>query len=168
MRVRSMTAMALMGALMVVLQVVRRFLPNIEPVSFLIILSSLAFGWQTMWAVAIFVIAEGMLYGFLPSWWVGYVIIWPGLCALTIAFNRVLENNNLRRAIFSGAFGLCFGLLYAIGNIPFMGLYGALGYWVAGFPFDALHMIGNYFIMLLLGNRVFALMMQQRQWIDAK
>ena len=161
-----MTAMAMLGALMVVLQVLRRFLPNIEPVSFLIILGALAFGWKTMWAVAIFVIAEGMLYGFLPSWWAGYVILWPGLCALSIACKRILENNNLHRSLFSGAFGLCFGLFYAIGNIPFLGLYGAIGYWVSGLPFDALHMIGNYFIMLLLGNRMYALMLRQKQWID--
>jgi energy-coupling factor transport system substrate-specific component len=167
MRVRQLTAMALMGTLMVVLQVARRFLPNIEPVSFLVILSALAFGWDTIWAVLVFVFAEGMIYGFMPSWWVGYLIIWPGLCALAIAFKKSLLANNMRRSLFSGAFGLCFGLLYAIGNIPFIGLYGAFGYWVAGLPFDALHMAGNYFIMLLLGNRALDLLMRQRRWIYA-
>ncbi len=165
MRVRTLSAMALMGTLMVVCQVALRFLPNIELVSFLIILSSLAFGWQTMWAVIVFVFAQGLLYGFLPSWWVGYLLIWPGLCACTMLFRKSLSKN-LNRALFSGAFGLCFGLLYTVGQIPFLGLYGALGYWVAGFPFDALHMIGNYFLMLLLGERMLALMMQQRNWIN--
>jgi energy-coupling factor transport system substrate-specific component len=158
--------MALMGTLMVVLQVARRFLPNIEPVSFLIILSSLAFGWPTLWAILVFVFAEGMLYGFLPSWWVGYLILWPLLCAATMLLSKPLQKN-LNRALFSGAFGLCFGLLYAIGYIPFMGFYGALGYWVAGLPFDALHMVGNYFIMLFLGERVYPLLQKQRRWMDA-
>jgi energy-coupling factor transport system substrate-specific component len=165
MNVRQLSAMALMGTLMVVCQVALRILPNIELVSFLVILSTLSFGWQTMWALFVFVFAEGMLYGFLPSWWVGYLIIWPGLCALTILFSKHLQKN-LNKAIFSGAFGLFFGLLYAIGNIPFLGFYGALGYWVAGFPFDALHMVGNYFFMLLLGERMLNLMRSQGSWIS--
>ena len=161
MRVRSLTAMALLGTVLFVCQVALRFLPNIELVSFFIILSSLCFGWRTMGAVAVFVILEGMVYGFTPSWWVGYAIIWPMLCACTIWQKKVLMKKNIHRALFSGAFGLCFGLLYAVGNIPFLGFYGAVGYWITGFPFDALHMLGNYFLMLVLGERMLNIMMDQ-------
>lgn len=162
MRVRMLTAMALMGVLLVVAQVALRFLPNIELVSFLVILCALTFGWPTMWAVAVFVVMQGFLYGFTPSWWVGYAILWPGLCALTMLLSRVLLRSNTARAVFSGAFGLCFGLLYAIGNIPFLGFYGAVGYWVMGLPFDALHMVGNYFLMLVLGDRMLRLMLIEK------
>ncbi len=137
-------------------------MPNIELVSFFIILSSLAYGWQTMWAVAVFVLTQGMIYGFTPSWWIGYGILWPGLCAISIWLRGLLMKGKMIRALFSGAFGLCFGLLYAVGNIPFMGIYGAVGYWISGLPFDALHMLGNYFLMLVLGERMMELMMRQR------
>ena len=50
----------------------------------------------------------------------------------------------------SGIFGLVFGLLCAIPYIFTSGIYGAFAYWVAGIPFDLIHGIANFVIMLVL------------------
>ena len=50
----------------------------------------------------------------------------------------------------SGIFGLSFGLLCAIPYIFTSGIYGAFTWWVAGIPFDLIHGIANFVIMLVL------------------
>ena len=50
----------------------------------------------------------------------------------------------------SGLFGLSFGLLCAIPYIFTSGLYGAFAWWVAGIPWDLVHGISNFVIMLVL------------------
>lgn len=149
--------LGMMSVLMLLSQVAMQALPNIELVSFFILFSTLHFGLGTLGAVAVFVLGEGMIYGFDPTWFLGYCVIWPLLVLLTRALRKPLLRSNLFRALFSGAFGLCFGLMYALLQIPFLGLAGAAGYYVAGLPFDALHMLGNYFLMLALGPRAHGL-----------
>jgi energy-coupling factor transport system substrate-specific component len=53
-------------------------------------------------------------------------------------------------AMISGIFGLSFGALCAIPYIVTSGIYGAFAYWVAGIPFDLIHGIANFLIMLVL------------------
>ena len=47
-------------------------LPNIELVSFWIILFTLSMGYRTLYAVYAFVLLEGILYG-VHFWWVAYL-----------------------------------------------------------------------------------------------
>ena len=151
--------LAMMSVLMLFSQVAMQMLPNIELVTFFVVFSTLHFGLGTLGSVAVFVLGEGMIYGFDPTWFIGYCVIWPLLVLLTHALRGPLMRSNFARALFAGAFGMGFGLLYALLMIPFLGLAGAAGYYVAGLPFDALHLLGNYFLMLALGtraNRLFA------------
>ena len=52
-----------LGALMFGLQVVMGPLPNIEPVSLLVILCAMVFGWKALYPVYAFVIMEVLYYG---------------------------------------------------------------------------------------------------------
>ena len=145
--------LGMMSVLMLLSQVAMQALPNIELVTFFTIFSTLYFGLGTLGSVAVFVLGEGMIYGFDPTWFLGYCVIWPLLVLVSWSLRRPLMRSNLLRALFSGGFGLCFGFLYAVLQIPFLGWAGAAGYYVAGLPFDALHLLGNYFLMLALGTR---------------
>ncbi|MBQ9988973.1 MAG: hypothetical protein IJP30_04475 [Clostridia bacterium] len=155
---RLLVTLALTGTLLFVLQIVLQSLPNVEGVSLLIILSTLVFGLKTLYSVTLFVALEGLFYGFDLWWFSGYCVLWPLLCLLTHWFRKPLMANNLTRAVFSAVFGLCFGLGYALLRLPLVGFYGAFSYWVAGIPFDLVHMAGNFVLMLLLGNRLLPLM----------
>ena len=152
-KTRELVVFALLGAILAVSQIVLNFIPNVELVSTFIIIFSLIFGYKTQYSIFVFNIIMGILYGF-GVWIIGYFIIWPSLSIITVLLKNKLIDNYLKMSIFCGAFGMIFGALYAIPYIV-VNPYYALTYWISGLPYDAVHMLGNYFIMLLLGEVIY-------------
>lgn len=149
---------ALIGVMVAIIEVCKACLtwaPNIELTSFWIILFSLYFGKHIFYAIPVFILLEGAIYGF-GLWWIMYLYAWP-LLALACRLLRKM-NSALSWSILSGIFGLLFGLLCAIpyifigatGSGIMSGLQYAFGWWVAGIPWDIVHGIGNFVIMLVL------------------
>lgn len=146
--------MALAGVLMLAAQVVLAPLPNIELVSFFTVLFTLTFQKKVLGVLGVFILLEGLVYGF-GLWWGMYLYVWPLLAVLTWAFRWM--GRAWQWAILSGFFGLAFGSLCALIYLP-AGLPVAVGWAVAGFPFDVTHAIGNACLMLVLYHPVRALL----------
>ena len=145
----------LMVAMIEACKLCMQALPNIELTSFLLILFALRFGRLACYAVPVFILIEGAVYGF-GLWWVMYLYAWPLLAAFTHALSRA--DSPLLWAVVSGAFGLCFGLLCAVpyffigfaGGGLAQGLTQMLAWWIAGIPYDLIHGASNFAIMLAL------------------
>ena len=149
---------ATVGLMVAVIEVCKLFMqgmPNIEMTTFLIILFTLRFGRLSLYAIPAFILIEGMIYGF-GLWWVMYLYAWPLLALITRAFSH--NDSAFFWAFVSGVFGLLFGLLCAIpyffvglvGGGPAQGLTQMLAWWIAGIPFDLIHGISNFALMLAL------------------
>ena len=162
---------ALMIAVIEVCKLVMQGLPNIEMTSFLVILFTLRFGRLSLYTIPAFILIEGLLYGF-GLWWVMYLYAWPLLAVVTCAFARV--DSAFFWAIVSGAFGLMFGLLCAIvyffigfaGGGIMQGLTQMLSWWVAGIPFDLIHGVSNFAIMLALYRPISNLLRRMPQIVS--
>ena len=74
-RVLRLVLSGLMGALLVVSKQAMSGLPNLEPVSLLIILFALELPRETPGAITVFILLQGVLYGF-GLWWVMYLYVW--------------------------------------------------------------------------------------------
>ena len=161
---RHVVVNALLAALMTVLQVVMAPLPNIEPVSLLILVYTLVYGGQVFYIVYTFVLLEGLLFGF-HLWWVTYLYIWTLWAAVVLLLRRGREKPPLMWAAASGAFGLSFGALDAL---PYLagGLMAAFSRWVSGIPFDVLHCLGNFFLALALERPLYRLLAGARNLIE--
>lgn len=163
--IRDITLIGMMVAVMEVSKLALSFLPNIELVSFWIILFTLFFGWRILFAIPAFVLIEGLIYG-INIWWVSYLYAWP-LLAILAGMNRK-QDSVLFWSILSGTFGLLFGFLFAIpyvivgaaGNGLRNGLYAGFTWWIAGIPYDITHGVGNFVLMLVLYHPVRAAMKQ--------
>lgn len=144
---RELVLYALLGAVMYGGKMALSFLPNIEPVSLLVILYTLSFGRKALWPIYVYVGLEFVTWG-ISSWSFNYLYVWLILFLLTRALRHM--ESPLSWAVLSGSFGLCFGLLCA----PVYGLMGGWGYavswWVSGIPYDLLHCAGNFAMTLLL------------------
>lgn len=138
---------AMMGVLLTVSKEVMAFLPNFEPVTLLTVLFTLCFGPLALGAVAVFLLLEGLLYGF-GSWWVMYLYIWPLLWCLTWLFRRM--DRAWQWAVFAGFYGLCFGTLCSFTYLPVGGVRMMLAWIWSGLPFDLMHAGGNFLLMLVL------------------
>ena len=145
--VRELTCLATMGALMFALKMAMAALPNIHPVAMLIILTALQFSWRSLYAVGVYVLLEGLMFGF-GLWWISYLYCWPLLAALTVLLRR--NEGRLFWASLAALFGLCFGALCAIPSFFLGGAGMAFSYWLSGIPFDLLHCGGNFAVTFAL------------------
>ena len=144
---REVVLFGVLGALTFALQVVMGPLPNIEPVSLLVLLYAAVFGWKCLYPVYVFVVMEILFYG-LGLWNVNYLYIWavPALAGVAL---RKMESP-LGWAMVSGVYGLAFGALCGIVDLFIGGWAYALTKWISGIPFDVLHCAGNFGIALIL------------------
>ena len=132
---------------MFALQVVMAPLPNIEPVSLLVMLLAVTFGWKSLYCVYTFVAMEVLFHG-IGLWNLNYLYIWTVLVVASIILREM--ESAIGWALLSGAFGLCFGALCGIVDL-FIGGFGyAAAKWVSGIPFDFLHCGGNFAMALIL------------------
>ena len=168
---RDVATVALMVAVIETCKLFMQGLPNIEMTSFLIILFTLRFGRLAAYTVPVFILIEGMIYGF-GLWWVMYLYAWPLLSLIARACSCV--DSAFFWAVVSGVFGLLFGLLCAIPYF-FIGLAGGgirqglmqmFSWWVAGIPFDLIHGVSNFFLMLALYRPISSLLRRMPQIVS--
>ncbi|WMC91149.1 hypothetical protein [Kineothrix sp. MB12-C1] len=165
MPIKKITRIALLSAVLYVAKVALEFLPNVELVSFLIIIYTLVFGAETFIIITVFNMFELIQWGF-GIWWVSYLYVWPLLCLFVLLLKRFLGEEFVLWAIASGVFGLIFGSLFAIAYLPVDHSY-ALAYWISGLTWDVWHGICNFLIMLLIGKPVYQVMMIAKKKDDS-
>ena len=144
---RDVVLFGVLGALTFALQVVMGPLPNIEPVSLLVLLFGAVFGWKGLYPVYVFVVMEILFYG-ISTWNVYYLYVWTVLALGAIIMRK--STQPLAWALLSGVYGLMFGALCGIVDIFIGGFAYAASKWVSGIPFDLLHCGGNFVMALVL------------------
>ena len=136
----------ILGALTFGAKVVMAVLPNIEPVSLMVMLFAVVFGLKGLYPVFIYVMLEILVYG-MGTWNIMYLYIWPILAIAAFLLRKM--QHPLGWAMLSGIFGLLFGALC----IPVDLFIGGLGYavtkWSTGLMFDIFHCVGNFVIALV-------------------
>ena len=147
MTILEIVLFGVLGALMFALQVVMGFLPNIEPVSLLVMVFAVVFGWKCLYPIYIFVIMEFLFYG-IGIWNVYYLYIWTVLAVAAMVMKK--NQSPMGWALLSAVYGLLFGALCAIADAFIGGVAYAAGKWVTGIPFDITHCAGNFVIGLVL------------------
>ena len=145
--VKEVALFGMLGALTFAAKLVMAGLPNIEPVSLMVMLFAVTFGKKAVFPIYVYVLMEFLIYG-LNTWSVCYLYIWLVLAAAAWLLRGM--PHPLAWAILSGGFGLAFGALCAPVDVVIGGLGYALGKWVNGIPFDLLHCGGNFAIALVL------------------
>ena len=145
--VRQIVLFGMLGALIFAAKYVMAFLPNIEPVSLMVMLCAVVFGRKAAYPIALYVLMEVLFYG-LGLWNINYLYIWA---ILAIAAGQMRQTRSpLPWAILSGTFGLLFGALCAPVDVVIGGFGYAIAKWVSGIPFDIAHCLGNFAIALVM------------------
>ena len=144
---RELCILSLLGALMLALQVAASALPNIHFTAPIIIITAVFFGWKSLYAIIVFIMLEGLVWGF-GLWWACYWYLWPALAIPAILLRQ--NRSALVWAIVAAIHGLLFGALYALIYYFVGGWEMVLAKWISGIPFDLAHCAGNFIITLLL------------------
>lgn len=143
----EMVLFGMLAALTFALQVVMGPLPNIEPVSLLVMLFAVTFGWKCLYPVYIFVVMEILYYG-INVWNIYYLYVWTVLAVAAILLRNA--KSSVIWAVLSAIFGLLFGALCGIVDVFIGGFSYALAKWASGILFDVTHCVGNFVIALVL------------------
>lgn len=146
----TLTEVALFGVLggmTFLAKLVMAGLPNIEPVSLLVMLYAAVFGRKALYPIYTYVLLEFALYG-VNLWAVNYLYIWLILAGAA----RLLRGmtSPVGWALLSGTFGLLFGLLCAPVYAFTGGPAFAVSWWISGIPYDLIHCAGNFGLALAL------------------
>lgn len=144
---REIAVLGLLSALLFVAKMVMAPLPNIEPVSLLIIVYVAVLGLRALVPVYVYALLEIITWGF-GYWSACYLYVWTVLTLAAWLLRRM--ESPLGWAALSGAFGLCFGALCALTYWVAGGWAFALSWWISGVPFDLLHGAGNFVMTLAL------------------
>ena len=146
--VRDLCFLSLAAALMFALKMALSSLPNINLNALILILVTVFFGWKALYTVCVYVLLEGLMFGF-GVWWVSYLIVWPLLVVLAMAVRKTASP--LLWAVFAGLFGLAFGpMMYVIFFTVTGGWEGFLPMWIAGIPYDLVHAVSNFLTVMIL------------------
>ena len=152
---KDITTIAMMVAIIEACKIVMAGIPNIELTTFWIILFTLYFGRRIAFVIPAFILIEGAMYGF-GLWWIMYLYSWPLLAIITWKLRKM--TSAVSWSILSGTYGLLYG---ALCSIPYFiigtigegiegGVASGFAWWVAGIPFDLIHGIANFVLMLVL------------------
>ena len=152
---KEIALMGILSALLIIGQVALGFLPNIEVVTLLVIAYTLVFGKKVFFIIYIFVLVEGLIYGF-GLWWINYLYVWSVQAAVTLFFRK--QKSVLFWSILSGFFGITFGALCALPYFAIGGPQAAFAYWISGLAYDIPHCIGNVVVCLVLFKPVLSLL----------
>lgn len=165
--VHDIALIGMMTAILEVSKLVLTLLPSVELITFWVIMFTLFFGPKVIYSIIVFNLIEISLYG-IQTWVIMYFYIWPVL-ALFIYLCR--KNQSIWfYSIISGIYGLLFGLFCAIpyffigavdGGIR-SGFIMGFNWWIAGIPFDLIHGVSNFALMLVLYTPIRALFNRAR------
>lgn len=148
--------LALMAALIFGTKVALAGLPNVNLNTVLIILTVVFFGWKALYTVYLYVLLEGLIFGF-SVWWVGYLYVWAILVVVAMLLRK--NDSSLLWAVVAGIYGLVFGLLMYLEWFAINGGWeGYFAMWVAGIPYDLTHCVSNFVLTLVLYRPLYRVM----------
>lgn len=142
------------AALLIVLKEFMGLLPNIEPVSLMLIACTCVYGIKALLPTYIFSVVQIVLHG-IHIWNLMYLYVWAVLVFLVLALlplHRLIDALAGRKAIalqtamwtvVAALYGISFGTICSVPYFFTLGPAGAVSWIISGFSFDILHCIGN-------------------------
>ena len=146
-KTRRIALYAMLGAMLFAAKMAMAQFPNIEPVSLLVMLFAVCFGWQGLYPVYLYIFLEFAVWG-VHLWAICYLYIWVILFAAARLLRKM--ESPLGWAVLSGGFGLFFGALCAPVYWVSGGWASAVSWWISGIPWDLVHGAGNFVMALVL------------------
>ncbi|WP_112181213.1 MULTISPECIES: ECF transporter S component [Paraliobacillus] len=144
-----LTLIAVLASLCVVGRVGFQFLPNIQPVTAIIIITGFFLGPFSAFFLAVITTYISNLFLGMGIWTVWQIIAWSIIGIFSGLLGKMyLKKPFIYLLIYALIAGLFFGFTFAITNYFITGKF--LAYYLAGLPFDISHAIGNVVFLFVL------------------
>lgn len=164
--VREMTTFAMLGAIMYASKLLMELAPNVHLIGVFIVAFTVVYRKKALYPIYTFVLITGMFNGF-ATWWIPYLYIWTVLWAIVMILpkNMPKKVQPIVYMAVCGFHGLLYGTLYAPAQAILFGLSfeGMIAWIIAGFPWDLIHGVSNFFCGILIVPIISALMRGYRE-----
>ncbi len=134
-------------------KILMEFAPNIHLLGTFIVAFTVVYRKKALYSIYIYVLLTGMFYGF-ATWWIPYLYLWTVLWGVVMLLPAKISPKiqPLVYMIVCAAHGFLYGTLYAPAQALLYGLSfkGMIAWIIAGFPFDCIHGVSNFFCGILI------------------
>ncbi len=134
-------------------KILMEFAPNIHLLGTFIVAFTVVYRKKALYPIYIYVLLTGMFYGF-ATWWIPYLYLWTVLWGVVMLLPAKISPKiqPLVYMIICAAHGFLYGTLYAPAQALLYGLSfkGMIAWIIAGFPFDCIHGVSNFFCGILI------------------
>ncbi len=153
---KRMVWWAIMSASLVVGRILFAVVPNVQPVTAMIILISLWMSPLDGAVVAVLtILLSNLLLGF-GLWTIPQIVAYLAIVGITWLLAPILRSSDLFiGALFASVMGFFYGFFISLIQAPFLGISAFWAYYLGGIPFDTYHALGNlgFYVLLCLPFR---------------
>lgn len=150
-RTYSLTRIALLTSLVSVGRLSFSFLPNVQPMTVLLVCITLYYGWKNGLAVSFLSVVLTNIYLGMGPWTLAQFVAYAVLIGLTHLLKKSYESIPAPvLQIYVGFLGMLYGLVISLVQAPFFGWNIFVPYYLAGLVYDLLHAGGNMIFFALL------------------
>lgn len=162
---REIVIFGMLGGIMYVSKIIMEAAPNIHLLGTFIVAFTVVYRKKALYPIYIYVLLNGMFSGF-SVWWIPYLYVWTVLWGAVMLLPQKLPKKRQPLVYMSvcSAHGFLFGTLYAPAQALLFGLNfkGMLAWIIAGFPFDCIHGVSNFFCGILIVPLISLLRLAER------
>ncbi len=150
-RTYTLTRIAMLTTLVSVGRLSFSFLPNVQPMTVLLVCITLYYGWKDSLAVSLLSVLITNIYLGMGPWTFAQLASYAVIILLTSLLEDSYETIPLPvMQFYMGFLGLLYGLIISLVQAPFFGWNIFLPYYLSGLPYDLLHAVANMVFFALL------------------
>lgn len=151
--VREICVFAMLGGLMYASKVILEVLPNVHLLGVFTIAITVVYRKKALYPIYTYVMLNGLFAGF-SMWWIPYLYLWTVLWGAVMLLPKKMPKKIAPIVYMTvcSLHGFLFGTLYAPAQAIMFGLNfkQTLAWIAAGFPYDCIHGISNFFCGILI------------------
>ena len=151
--VKELCTFSMLGALMYASKLIMELVPNVHLLGVFTIAFTVVYRKKALYPIYVYVLLNGIFCGF-ATWWIPYLYLWTVLWGVTMLLPKKMPKKiqPLVYMVVCSLHGFLFETLYAPAQALLFGLSfdGMIAWIIAGFPWDCIHGVSNFFCGLLI------------------
>lgn len=153
-KVKEIALISILAAVNIASRIYLQFLPNIKPVTSIIIISVMLFGLAFGVKLAVVTTIVSNLFLGMGTWTFFQILAWLTICLITDIFVGTFrkagkEPNLIIMSMFAFFMGYIFGIIVSLEQLMLGGPTLYIVYYLSGLLFDTFHAIGNFAFYLI-------------------
>lgn len=167
-KVKEISLIGILAAVNIASRIALQSLPNIKPVTSIIIISVMIFGLSFGVKLTVVTTIVSNIFLGMGTWTFFQILSWIVICLLTQMlvdfYHKIKKEPPLMvMACFSFLMGYVFGFVVSLEQFMIGGPGLFLSYYTAGIVFDTFHAVGNFFFYLICAPILTKIFIKEKQ-----